>query len=156
MFLHHLKNFSVLSGGKNRGQCSVLVKGSFGSPKETFTGHWQLHKQTIRYVTCIGVQIPSRSLRVRHDLSSWKRAITRMRPNRDCHSAKAKTDTGDNDTSVMSSGGVSVTGVRVPWSRKAYGSLTVSQRISGEVWDRTRPAGGHRRNTAAAKTEHDK
>ena len=35
--MHHLRNFSVLSGGKNRGQCSVLVKGSFGSPEELFT-----------------------------------------------------------------------------------------------------------------------
>ena len=27
-----------------------------GSP---FTGHWQLNKQTTRYVTCVGVKIPS-------------------------------------------------------------------------------------------------
>ena len=35
--MHHLRNFSVLRGVKNRGQCSVLVKGSFGSPEELFT-----------------------------------------------------------------------------------------------------------------------
>ena len=77
----------------------IYVKGIFPEDGNPLSPDIDNFIQTIRYVTCIGVKIPSRSLQVRDDLP-YKRAITQMRPNRDCYSGTAKTDTGDNDTSA--------------------------------------------------------
>ena len=58
--------------------------------------------QTIRYVTCIGVKIPSQGDFEPAMTFYKKRAIRRMSQNRDSHSGEAKTDTGNNDTSALS------------------------------------------------------
>ena len=62
--------------------------------------------QTVRYVTCIGVKIPSQGdfepAMTFFSFKEWKRAIRRMSRNRVCHPGEAKTDTGNNDTSALS------------------------------------------------------
>ena len=58
--------------------------------------------QTIRYVTCIGVKIPSQGDFEPAMTFYKKRAIRRMSRNRVCHPGEAKTDTGNNDTSALS------------------------------------------------------